>query len=187
MNYQKSTIYVLEANEPDENGRHLKYVGSTTRSLSCRLSEHKRDYKRYLNGKYSYVTSFKIIETGDYDILILEEFPCDTKEELHDREAYWIRRIECVNKYIPSRSSKYWKKYQKEYYKDNKDVINAKRNIKNECECGGRYTNNHKAEHMRSKKHRQYLNPPTIKVHIELEIPNIPTATKTKKQVQPSE
>ena len=38
----------------------------------------------------------------------------------------------------------------------NKQKINTKI-IKNTCECGGKYTNTHKARHLLSKKHTNYL------------------------------
>ena len=38
----------------------------------------------------------------------------------------------------------------------NKQTKNTKI-IKNTCECGGKYTNTHKARHLSSKKHTNYL------------------------------
>ena len=42
------------------------------------------------------------------------------------------------------------------HYEKNKNTIQAKRQIKNICACGGSYTNNHKAQHLASKKHQTY-------------------------------
>ena len=47
--------------------------------------------------------------------------------------------------------------YQKEYYEANKEAIISKRQTKYNCECSGRYTHQHKAEHFRSKKHQDWL------------------------------
>ena len=30
-------------------------------------------------------------------------------------------------------------------------------NIKNECPCGGKYTNVHKSQHFKTKKHKRYI------------------------------
>ena len=46
------------------------------------------------------------------------------------------------------------KEYQKEYRDNNKDKINKKMT----CECGGKYTHEHKSHHMKTKKHQKYLN-----------------------------
>ena len=46
--------------------------------------------------------------------------------------------------------------YLKEYYQANKEAIAARHNTKSNCECGGRFTYSHKAEHFRSKKHQDW-------------------------------
>ena len=50
------------------------------------------------------------------EIVLIEEYPCNFKSELHERETYWIKQTECVNKNYPNRSTK-------QYYIDNKDRI----------------------------------------------------------------
>ena len=47
--------------------------------------------------------------------------------------------------------------YQKAWYIHNKDRIQKHRAIKTECECGGSYTTGHKSEHLKTRKHQQYL------------------------------
>lgn len=112
--YQKSKIYKLVSNSSD-----LVYYGSTYSKLSKRLSGHKADYKRHLNGGKNYITSFKLMELGDIKIILVENFPCDNIEELISKERFYIENNECVNKVIPGRTPK-------EYQEDNKDRI-AKR------------------------------------------------------------
>jgi hypothetical protein len=50
--------------------------------------------------------------------------------------------------------------YHKKYRNDNKDKLNKyqkeKGCIKIECSCGGRYTNNNKSIHIKTKKHIKY-------------------------------
>lgn len=146
------------------------YYGSTIQSLKRRLTKHKVDYKRYLNGKTRYVTSFKIIETGDYNIHLVEDYACLCKKQLEAIERIYIERYTCINKYIPTRTTKqYRKEYIKEYHKKNLDKLNEykkkyrennrhKINQKFNCPCGGKYTRAHKARHMKSKKHINYRN-----------------------------
>jgi hypothetical protein len=53
----------------------------------------------YSLGKSSkYVSSFKILELDDFDIVLIENYPCDTKEELLTRERHYTQLLSCVNK-----------------------------------------------------------------------------------------
>ena len=63
-NNKQAKIYKIVCNKTG-----LVYVGATCKLLLCqRLTKHVSDYKRYLNGKTNFITSFKILENGDYDI-----------------------------------------------------------------------------------------------------------------------
>lgn len=110
--YQRGKIYQIVSNVTND-----VYYGSTCEpTLARRLSQHRSDYEQHKKGNKHYVTSFKILETGDYDILLVESFPCDSKDELTAREGYYIRNNVCVNKCIPNRT-------RKEYRNDNIDRI----------------------------------------------------------------
>jgi len=109
--YSKSKIYKLVSNHTNDI-----YIGSTCQSLHQRKSGHFRAYKKYLSGKSHYMTSFKLFEKGDVDIVLIEEYSFNNKDELHRKEREYIEKLECVNKYIPGRTLK-------EYYQDNKDKI----------------------------------------------------------------
>jgi hypothetical protein len=118
--YQNSRIYKIINLETNEC-----YIGSTTLALSQRLAQHVGNYKRYLNGKYGYTTSFKIIEQDDYDIVLIEKFPCNSKEELHARESHYTQTIQCVNKIKNQGLYNALGKidYSKQYYINNKEHI----------------------------------------------------------------
>ena len=96
------------------------YIGSTTQKLCKRFSDHKVHYKAYLDEKYCFVTSFKIIELGDAYIELLEEINCENKNQLEKREGELIRLHKdlCVNKIIVGRT-------RKEFYNDNIESIKA--------------------------------------------------------------
>ena len=114
-NYQNGKIYAIRSYQTDD-----VYIGSTTQSLSKRFSKHKEGYKRYLNGKDSNVTSYNIIKFDDVYIELIENYPCNSKEELCRKEGQIIRQTEnCVNKRIERRT-------KREYYTDNKETINEK-------------------------------------------------------------
>ena len=119
----------------------LQYIGSTCKTLSARLSGHKADYKGYLDKKQHYISSYKILENDNFDIVLLENLiNCKSKDELHQRERYYIDIMECVNKFIPGRTIK-------QYYKIKaQDVIH--------CQCGCSYKGlTNKYQHEKTKKH----------------------------------
>ena len=101
----------------------------------------------------------------------IEEVEFEHVDELHLREAYYIKNFDCVNYKIPLRTNKEWYKDNREdrlkkqhaYRTVNKDAVNenAKKyratKPKVECECGGRYVFVNKARHMKSQKHEKFL------------------------------
>lgn len=120
VNYQNGRIYKLVCNVTG-----LQYVGSTTLSLHTRKAGHVQTYKRWKEGKArGCITSFKIIEGGDYDIVLLEEVPCDNKEQLHRAERRWIENLECVNIIHPTRTQA---EYGKIWREKNADVNREKK------------------------------------------------------------
>jgi hypothetical protein len=113
-NYANSKIYKI-------TGGDLTYIGSTTApTLATRLAQHRKSYKLWKEGNGRLVTSFQLIETGDYQITLVESCPCNSRDELTARERYWIENTVCVNKYIPGRT-------MKEYQEANRDKINENR------------------------------------------------------------
>ena len=134
-NYQNGKIYRITS-----LGTSDIYIGSTVSKLNKRLSDHIYYYNKYLNGnKRCYITSYEILKHGDYKIELIENYPCDNKEELHKKEQYYLYFYKdiCVNKqkaYTGLTKIEYDKqKYRdnkekilgrhKEYYEDNKDKL----------------------------------------------------------------
>jgi hypothetical protein len=109
--YQNGKIYTIRSHQTEDI-----YIGSTIQPLSIRFGEHKVQYKNYKVGKYHYVTSFKIMEHEDAYIELLENYPCDDRNELRRREGELIRQMKCVNERIAGRT-------MKEYYNENKQQI----------------------------------------------------------------
>ena len=138
-------IYKIYCNETGEC-----YYGSTEETLSRRLSKHKTDYKSWKKGKSKYVYSFKILERGNYTISLMEEGEFQNKDYMKARERQFIENNECVNKCVPNRTKKEW-------YEDNRQVREEKQKQKHTCECGGKYTHNHKKRHEKTKKHLAYI------------------------------
>ena len=57
----------------------------------------------------------------NYDIVLIESYPCNSKDKLHARERHHTNNIDCVNKIKGQEIGE--KGYQKQYYNDNKDKI----------------------------------------------------------------
>jgi len=126
----------------------LVYIGSMYHSkyISNRMGSHRCKYRLYLQGKYTYITSFKLFDTYGLEntkVKLVENFSCKTKKELLEREGYWIRYYQnlgnCVNKVISGRNrSDYFKENnyqpQRDYYIRNYDILKEKRKIKYQLE-----------------------------------------------------
>jgi hypothetical protein len=177
-NYQNGKIYKIVNTEGT-----LTYIGSTCQSLAQRKAKHHESYKYWKNGITNYVTAFKLFDDDEEgcQIVLLEAFPCNNRNELEKRERYYIENNNCVNKIRPTRTKQEWieenkekhQQYQKQYREDNKDKnreyqkqyradnnveIQQFKNDKHKCECGGNYTTSHKAKHIKTFKHLNYLN-----------------------------
>jgi hypothetical protein len=110
-NYQDGKIYKIHSFQTDNI-----YIGSTTQTLCRRFSNHKTTFKQGLSG----LMSKEILKYDDSMITLIETYPCNDKNELEKRERYHIENNNCVNKRIPTRTSK-------EYTYSNKDKIKQQR------------------------------------------------------------
>ena len=112
--YSKTIMYKLV-------GSGMTYYGHTTMTLEQRKDVHISDVNR--GEKRRQCTSSQIILAGNFEIVLLEEYPCSNKKEVQKRERWWIENHECVNKQIPGRTKKEWRddnkvkiaEYQKAY------------------------------------------------------------------------
>lgn len=116
MGYENGKIYKIV-----DKSTGSVYIGSTKQTLEARLDGHERDIR--CNSKRLSKSS-KILESGNYDICLLESYPCENKKELETRESLFIlealKTNSCVNKVVPTRTMKQW-------YEDNKERLRAKK------------------------------------------------------------
>ena len=124
--YSLSKIYKLVSNKTEDI-----YIGSCLMRLSTRLSCHKNLSNKCASKKL--FTNDAIIT-----IVLLENYPCNTKNELKARELHYITTNNCININkpfvcdIPFSDIKAWHKeyrqanteHRKEYY-----TINAEHKI----------------------------------------------------------
>ncbi len=110
-NYQNCKIYkIISLSNPE-----LIFYGHTCNTLIQRMSNHKN--------KFNNCTSKKIIELGDAQIELVEDYPCNNKDEARSREAFFILNNPCINKNIPGRTPK---ESFKAYYNKNKEKFQIK-------------------------------------------------------------
>ena len=85
--YSKGKIYKIVCNETGEI-----YIGSCIMDLDKRLWNHKSQRD---------CSATQILDRNNYEILLIENYPCKTNEELRWRERYWFDNINCINKRRP--------------------------------------------------------------------------------------
>tara|TARA_B110001469_G_scaffold75143_1_gene71292 strand:+ start:212 stop:772 length:561 start_codon:yes stop_codon:yes gene_type:complete len=160
------------------------YIGSTTR-IKRRIAAHKHscnkeNSKAYNNYKYTFIRENGGFENWNFDIIC----KCP-KQDRYIMERWYIENTAYtnLNKYIPNRSRKErnetnkknkekiqeyykeyikknknkYKNYDKNYQELNKDTIKDRKNKKYECECGGKYTNANKNQHLKTIKHKTFI------------------------------
>ena len=100
-------------------GYTKSYYGSTTQALSMRLAGHRRNYRLHKEHKCNKVAVYDLFDefgVKNCKIELVEDFPCETRNELQRQEGHHIRQNECINKIRLGRTSK-------EYYEHHKDTI----------------------------------------------------------------
>jgi len=119
--YNESKIYKITSEHTDKI-----YIGSTTRNLNDRITNHKCYYNKWKdNNTRQYCSSYKLYKLGDIKYELLELYKCNNKKELLEREAYYIKQnyILVVNKNKPTLSEEEKIEWQKEYYVKNKEKL----------------------------------------------------------------
>ena len=122
VKYELAKIYKIVDNT---NGKI--YIGSTCEpTLARRLAGHRNDYKFFLEGKQTFMTSYEILKNNNYEIILLEECKDITsKDQLHKRERHYIENNDCVNivRNVGLLNEFGKVEYQKIYREENKDKI----------------------------------------------------------------
>jgi hypothetical protein len=162
--YSKGKIYKIISNETDD-----VYIGSTIQSLSVRLSGHRRDYKRYLGGTCAYMSSFDILKYNDAKIILIEECPCNSREQLLKIEQYKIDNMDCINKRRAYRTNEQRIEAVKQYQLNNLDKVREvnklstakwrknnrdKINSKIECDICNKYISSTNIKRHKKVKHQ---------------------------------
>ena len=176
--YQDAKIYKIVVNDYSKC-----YIGSTCETLSQRFARHRYNHRNAK--KWNTLTSAnRLFDEFGYDnckIELIENFPCNSRDELLRREGYHIKNSECINRCVAGRTISEWKQDNKEdydnkrknyseqnrdyiqqrsseHYHQYKDTINQRRKETVTCDCGSTFRKVDKCRHETSKKHKDYIN-----------------------------
>jgi hypothetical protein len=144
------------------------YYGSTKKQLHRRWEIHVAFYKNNYERKDGYSSNcrskslFEEFGIENCKIELVEEYPCNSREELEKRESFYIRNNDCVNIVIPDRTrAEYMRdtaEHQKEMWKKYYNNTIEKMKAKITCQvCGSIYNERQRPRHERSKKHTACL------------------------------
>ena len=97
-----------------------------------------------------------MLKLDDYDIVLIESYPCNSKDQLHARERYFTNQMECVNKmkHQGVYNELGQKQYDKQYYLEHLDEIqkNNKQYSKDHADEIRKYKQQYYLEHADEKK-----------------------------------
>ena len=144
--YNNSKVYKL-VNSVDDTF----YIGSTTSTLSKRLSWHKSSAKNEISKNRKVNINLNKIGFANVKIILIASFVFDTKEQLLRAENEYIEMYKhdnnCLNSCRSFVSGGDRALYNKEYYKENKEQI---------IDHVNKYRKDH-LEDIRKKKHHHYV------------------------------
>ena len=143
------------------------------------MDNHRSQYKHWKAGNSGHIRSYDLFDKYGIDncqILLIELYPCLTKDELRSREGNYISTIKCINKNLAGRTKNQYrqdnidtiKNNQKQYQQDHADTITKNRKQYYElnrdkmieqitCQCGGIYSRVNYSRHCKSKSIKHIL------------------------------
>ena len=144
--YTKGKIYIIRNSQND-----LTYIGSTCQTLAQRMAQHKRDMRSEKCQKFKLYKAMTELGKDAFYIELLEDCPCQKRDELLRKEGEKIREHQSeLNTIISGRTKQEYRQdnfehiqsklkefyshnqaqlieYQKDYRNKNKDMLKIKR------------------------------------------------------------
>ena len=149
-----SCIYIIKHKDSD-----ALYVGSTTdfhlRKINHKSDSYNEKYKGYNIKLYQF-----ILDNGGWKRFDIWKIDCCDEENAFEKEQEYMDKLKPTlndrraNGFDFDRQKEYHKQYNEKYYENNKDKLNEKM----DCDCGGKYTKQHKKRHLKSQKHIDFIN-----------------------------
>ena len=128
--YKNGKIYCIRNTVNDD-----VYVGSSCEPyLSKRMVKHRSSAKNERDRNMLLYQKMNEIGIEHFYIELIENYPCESKDQLRAREGHYIREMATLNKRIETRTEKEWREDNKEYiqewkkqhYQEHKEEINKK-------------------------------------------------------------
>ena len=116
--FSKGKIYKLVSNKSSD-----VYIGSCLIDLSKRLYGHKSKYNNC-------VSKGMFVNDAIISIVLIEDYPCENKNQLKARELHYITTLQCINinkpfisdiKIINGDNKEWQKQYQAQYNETHKE------------------------------------------------------------------
>ena len=111
MDYSKGKIYkIIDLTNDDI------YIGSTTKTLKQRWNNHSifREYDK---------------KRKDCKIFLIEDYPCESRRQLEEREQYYMDNTECINRSDAVANIENKRRYQSQYHEINKEHRNERQKV----------------------------------------------------------
>ncbi len=172
------------------------YAGSSTnwpkRKNSHKTSCHNEKSKKYNLKVYQFIRAHG--GWKNWEMILIEYFPCKTQPESARRERYWTEKIKAtLNCNVQGRTKpEYYQdnkeqkaeqnavyyvdhkeqiaQQQAEYYEANKETMLAKKAVKFTCVCGCIMPKSSKYQHLKSKKHLLYMTTHPVVQNEEIDV-----------------
>ena len=113
-NYKNGKIYCIRNTITDDI-----YVGSSCEKyLSKRWVKHKSSMNNDRDKDTPLYMKMNELGVENFYIELIENYPCESNDELRAREGHYIRELSTLNKRVETRTDKEWKEENRDYMKD---------------------------------------------------------------------
>ena len=167
INYQNSIIYKIACKDP--NIKEI-YIGSTTHFIN-RKNNHKSHSKNPIDTRKVYVYINANGGWDNFDMVLVEKYPCADKLELFKQERHYIDLFKSsLNSCLPYSDIRELKGKKTKYDKirregDIREVILEKKKIayaldkknKSRCTCGSLIMTRNEYNHKKTQSHKYII------------------------------
>ena len=78
------------------------YIAGTYKKYLCqRMDTLRNNFKKWKKGEQNHIRCFDLFTeygVANCVIVLLESFPCNSKDELNAKTLHWVQMTECMNK-----------------------------------------------------------------------------------------
>ena len=78
------------------------YIAGTNKKYLCqRMDTLRNNFKKWKKGEQNHIRCFDLFTefgVANCGIVLLESFPCNSKDELNAKTLHWVQMTECLNK-----------------------------------------------------------------------------------------